>query len=741
MSRILLSFLILLFATTVFSQKKGLLQKDIEQEVTKTVVKKYALFQKNNRTSNTTLEKNITDIVNLTLDKAALKEILTDKSPLISITIPLEENKTAEIILQKHDFLNSDFKIYESNGSTKTETAYIPGIYYKGVLHQDETTIAAFSFFENEIIGVFTNAEGENYNLVQTKNGSEGNSDYVLFKDKNILNNTATPHCEVDEAFEEMEDAKNHTNASRETYNNCKNVRVSVFADFRLFQMKNNSVTDVANYVTAIYNNLAVIYRNEGIIISIATINIATATDDYYNLTTATQMLNTFGANVQDSFSGDVAHLISGSPNNLGGQAWRDVLCQTSYPFTFNSINYYYARTAFSNVHGLTNVPSFPIYSWDIQVMAHEMGHNLGSRHTHSCTWIGGALDNCYTTEGGCPAGPAPTNGGTIMSYCYLNSSGVNFNNGFGTQPGDFIRTRVAAAACLTNYIPNQTLETTTVRTANRSCSDGIWTEYFFDNNTVDTTDDELLLSINTNSQNIGSLDGINFTVKVVETSGFGSNTAQNITAPYCNGATDWYVSHRYWQVIPETQPTNPVVLRVPFSNQDYLDVKGSIPALNSASQLRFFTFNGNAVANPEINHDNATTSDVAFYQNAAIAAPSTWQLGTNGSQQYAEFTIENGIFSGGFGISDSLLGVAENQSEGFYLFPNPTKGKFTVQSANQSIESVAIFDLTGKKVVDQKSNTGNFVLEVDVQMLQRGMYVVKITANEKTFTSKLIVE
>lgn len=37
------------------------------------------------------------------------------------------------------------------------------------------------------------------------------------------------------------------------------------------------------------------------------------------------------------------------------------------------------------------------------------------------------------------------------MSYCHLTSVGINFNNGFGPQPGDLIRNRVLAASCLSS--------------------------------------------------------------------------------------------------------------------------------------------------------------------------------------------------------------------------------------------------------------------------------------------------
>ena len=81
------------------------------------------------------------------------------------------------------------------------------------------------------------------------------------------------------------------------------------------------------------------------------------------------------------------------------------------------------------------------------------MGHNLGSPHTHNCSWTGGAIDGCGPAAGyseGCNA-PLPSQGqGTIMSYCHLVPSvGIGFTYGFGPQPGNLIRSRVNNASCL----------------------------------------------------------------------------------------------------------------------------------------------------------------------------------------------------------------------------------------------------------------------------------------------------
>jgi hypothetical protein len=97
-------------------------------------------------------------------------------------------------------------------------------------------------------------------------------------------------------------------------------------------------------------------------------------------------------------------------------------------------------------------------------VSTHELGHLWGSRHTHACVWNGNntAIDGCSgSTEGSCSLPGYPSQGGTIMSYCHLQSVGINFNEGFGPQPGNVIRNSVANASCTSPCGPP-------------SCTDGI---------------------------------------------------------------------------------------------------------------------------------------------------------------------------------------------------------------------------------------------------------------------------
>ena len=101
--------------------------------------------------------------------------------------------------------------------------------------------------------------------------------------------------------------------------------------------------------------------------------------------------------------------------NSFSGVAWVHAYCSNNYGYSFNRIG---AGLSASFVAG---------------GFGHEIGHNLGSSHTH-CEKLANNgsdfVDTCYSGErAGCFSGtPAcPAGGtGTIMSYCHLSPGGCS---------------------------------------------------------------------------------------------------------------------------------------------------------------------------------------------------------------------------------------------------------------------------------------------------------------------------
>jgi len=358
-----------------------------------------------------------------TISKTALKSLVKDRPEAIQLSVPYFNEEFA-LELVRVDVLTEDFQTYTSE-SGDNPVDYKKGVYYRGIIDGDMQSVVALSFFDDEMIGMASSELRGNVSF----NREETSEKYLIFSDRDLL--VKNPNfCSTEEPENYAEVVKSSLEDYVET-RDVKCVKVYIECDYALFQNK-GSVANVNNWISAVYNNVAALYANENIVTQISTTFVWT-TMDSYSRTSSSNALTQFRT-ARPNVNGDLAHLAALGGQNIGGVAWVNALCST-YKYAYSNI-----QATYQNV---------PTYSWTVEVMTHEMGHNLGSPHTQSCTWSGGALDNCYTTEGGCAPGPAPTNGGTIMSYCHLTNYGINFNNGFGTQPGNLVRSRVNAASCL----------------------------------------------------------------------------------------------------------------------------------------------------------------------------------------------------------------------------------------------------------------------------------------------------
>src|SRR5581483_5953457 len=144
-----------------------------------------------------------------------------------------------------------------------------------------------------------------------------------------------------------------------------------------------------------------------------------------------------------------VVHFISGKAVQ-GGIAYINVLCNPSYGY------------GVSQVFGSFDL-SRPSQIWDVMVVAHELGHNFGSPHSHCYQ---PPLDECYNQEAGCYSGPVVVSRGTIMSYCHLLTGGLaNIDMTFGSTVSARIDSTVAGASCLGTIAAGTTTTTSSTTT------------------------------------------------------------------------------------------------------------------------------------------------------------------------------------------------------------------------------------------------------------------------------------
>ncbi|MBI5433773.1 MAG: zinc-dependent metalloprotease [Planctomycetes bacterium] len=216
--------------------------------------------------------------------------------------------------------------------------------------------------------------------------------------------------------------------------------RLAIETDYQLYQ-KFGSTGGVTNYVSALIAAVSERYFTDvQTTLSISYLGVHSSASDGWTSQdsggSSGDLLDEFvaaWAPNQWPVSADLAHFISGASLG-GGVAYVGVLCNPSFGFGVSG-----------NIAGDIDWGAWTgqaaSFTWDFVVVAHELGHNFGSSHTHSyCP----PLDQCYSNCEGSTA----CSQGTLMSYCHLCGGMDNIDLVFHPVCANIMRAEVNSS-CL----------------------------------------------------------------------------------------------------------------------------------------------------------------------------------------------------------------------------------------------------------------------------------------------------
>jgi hypothetical protein len=538
MRRGYLCLLGILIATISFAQNlKPIAQKINERKIQKVAFKRADLFKITAASvqRNEQLKGTVSNSTVMEFNKADVQTILQARPDNLTLVVP-SGTGNIELELFKTNLVTPDFSVV-TNSSGDKPVQYNPGMHYWGIIKGDNSSIAAISIFDHEVMGMISSPSRGNLILGKLENDLQER--HILYN-QNELKTQPAIECLTKDDHGNYSSSELGSRASASS--NC--IRLYWEANYDLYVNKGSSVTNVTNYLTGLFNQSAIIYSNDSIPVSLSEIYVWTSTSPY-TATTTSSLLSQFQS-YRNSFNGDLGNLI-GLAGGGGIAAGFSGLCSSNLD---NSQCYSGISSGYNNV---------PTYSWSVEVVTHEQGHLMGSRHTHACVWNGNntAIDNCgptagYAYEGSCSGAPTPVNGGTIMSYCHLVSGvGINFSNGFGTQPKNVIRNKYNNALCLTACSGtscnapsgmNTASITTSSATFNWTAISGA-TSYVIRYRVVGTSTWSTGASA-TNSLNVSALaSGANYewqvqTVCSAGSSSYTSSTTFTTAIPPCNAPT-----------------------------------------------------------------------------------------------------------------------------------------------------------------------------------------------------------
>ena len=217
----------------------------------------------------------------------------------------------------------------------------------------------------------------------------------------------------------------------------CRQARIAIETDTEFLGRFGGSPVAARDYVATLFAAINLIYvRDLSLHPNLAYLRLWEGTTDPWNTTTSSDALGEFRTYWEESMgatSRAMAHMLSGRGLG-GGVAWLGSICGGySYAVSGNLGGYFPYPVADNSGQ-----------NWDLMVVAHEMGHNLGAPHTHNESPI---ADGCGLDPRDCTVAQAGE--ATIMSYCHLCPGGLaNMRMRFHEYSVDSMSGYLSSSAC-----------------------------------------------------------------------------------------------------------------------------------------------------------------------------------------------------------------------------------------------------------------------------------------------------
>jgi len=238
---------------------------------------------------------------------------------------------------------------------------------------------------------------------------------------------------------------------------------IAIDTDNEWMAGKGNNVATAMTWITDAFLAMNVFFeRDVETRLLIGDVTLRLTPDPYTEPSDRSKQLDEFGEYWRVNMAAtdrDFAAMLSGRDVCSGcfsGIAWLNKFCDKGTQWGARTPGSY----SYNAIGSGRSASGIAIY------LGHEIGHNMGSPHTHCYS---PAVDQCYKGESGCYSGATscPAGGkGTVMSYCHVSGSD---GAGCGTSKSEFhptvqglIESRLAAnsPSCIAAYSPPNPVQT-----------------------------------------------------------------------------------------------------------------------------------------------------------------------------------------------------------------------------------------------------------------------------------------
>ena len=690
MKKIILLVLFLPFLTMAQENRTGKVSETITAaKAVSGEFQSFEIFNHQTKNASVNYSEAVSDGVVVAMDQAKINELLDQNPKQINLSIPFKSNgETISLDLIQAAIFSPDFKAVTDSGQDITNEVDF-GKHYRGVIAGNDNSLVSISIFESQIIGFIANDEG-NFTIGKLK---DSDVDHIIYNDNDLKVTNEFICSTEDDGIAYTEEQISSPNAQ----DPGDEIDIYIEAGQSVYNAHSGNLANTVAFLTSLFAQSYVLYANDGILARTSNLLIWVNSDPY-NGNNSSSQLSKFQSQTA-ALNGDLGHLVE--MQNFGGiAAGFSGICSAN---TANSLCY-------SGLNGL-NVPNVPIYSWNVYVITHEMGHLMGSRHTHACVWNGNntAIDSCSGfTEGGCALPGIPAGGGTVMSYCHLQGVGINFNLGFGPQPTAVILNNIEATGnCLG--------EEEVLNPPTAVCKTHVVT--------LDTNGEASIVvdDVEGGSYDDDGIVSMSIDIDTFDCDDVGLNSV-TLTVTDTDGLISTCIS--YVEVIDDTEP-------VAICPENF---EVSVP---EGTLYELLNYEGDLTVVTDICNVNLAAVDQS--PNPGTLLP----VGEN------EITIsalldDGSVVSCIFKITVvEILGLADNSIlSSLVLYPNPTVETVNLSNPeNLELKSISIYDMLGRFIKLVDLNDMGLEQSIDVSGLSKSNYFVIIQGTQNITVKQLIIK
>lgn len=207
-------------------------------------------------------------------------------------------------------------------------------------------------------------------------------------------------------------------------------------------------------------------------------------------------------------------------------------------------------------------------------------------------------------------------------------------------------------------------------------------------------------------------------------TYGVWPDTIQNFPGAMQNVA---YVTDMNFKVPTDAGDIDPTFAGATIQSFTVNSVVGLPPGMTYACNVSNCTYNGGANGCAQITGTCATPGEYDITINLTAAV----DIGLGVIDVPRSFT--------GYKINVAVLGVSELIAQSVDMYPNPAVSELSLNGlATHAIETVAIYDANGSKVLERSTNDYN-AITMNISELNGGIYFVHLSSAEGVAVKKFV--